>query len=88
MVEQKRLTLAGDGVKKVDATESTSHDGVDAVSSALETNTSIASAVGEDVTLTHLNQGKLNVVAVREEICLGRVSAEAGEVRAKCRAAM
>lgn len=65
--------LVGDltrhGVQEVNATKGTRHTGVHLVASAGELHPGSASDMREDVALAHLDEGKLAVVAVRQEIC-------------------
>lgn len=65
-----RRTFASDGMKKVDTSKGTSNDWVDTISGTLQTNASVASAVGEDVTLAHFDKCKFNVITVSEEVCI------------------
>ena len=55
-------------VEEVDTTEGTGHDGEDRVASTTKLHLGAATNVREDIALTHLNQSKFGVVAVRGEI--------------------
>lgn len=63
-----RRTFAGDRVKEVDTTKSTSHNGVDRVTSSLNLHLSVTADVREHILLTHVDQHQFAVVAVGEEI--------------------
>jgi hypothetical protein len=60
--------LTADRVKEVDATESASDNGINLVTSTLETDLGAATDVREDVTLAHLDQCKLDIVGMSREI--------------------
>lgn len=60
--------FAGDRVQKVHAAKGASDDGVDFVAGALEAHACVATNVGKDIALAHLDEGKFAVVAVSQEI--------------------
>lgn len=56
-------------MQKIYATKGSSDDGINAASSSRKIDLSITTDVGENVTLSNLNEGKFAVVTVREEVC-------------------
>lgn len=60
--------LARYRVQEVNTAKSASHTGIDFVASPAETHASAATDMWENIALAHLNQSKLAVVAVRQEI--------------------
>lgn len=68
--------LASNRVQEVDASESSSDNGVDLVTGTLKPDLGAASDVGEDITLAHLDESQLGVVAVSEEVYAGGLANE------------
>lgn len=61
-------TFAGDGMEEVDSTESACDDGPNLVSSTGDLHLSAATNMREHVTLAHLDEGELRIVAVSKVV--------------------
>ena len=60
--------FSSDRVQEIDTAKGAGDDGVDLVASALEPNLGVATNVREDITLAHLGERELDVVAVGEVV--------------------
>lgn len=55
-------------MEEINTTKRARHNGVDVITGTLKAHTSVVSNVRENISLAHLNEGQLAVVAVSEEV--------------------
>lgn len=60
----RRPTFADDGVKKVYAAKGARSDGIYGLAGPLKLQASVPPTMWEDISLTHLNQSELGIIAV------------------------